>query len=160
MTVLVLAVVSPGARGVMVEAGRVIAALLSTPFVLEPAFFVIGCALLYLHLARRKRREGDEWVYAVAGEDGELEVLGEAASRRLGELAHELDDEVWRESRAGVLARALWEDGRVAEVRAFLLALGQDERGGSGVEEVVRRCGQGEGGEQFLREFMGGAEGT
>lgn len=52
----------PTGNDVIVSSLQLIAGVLSTPLLLEGAWFCLGAFVLYLYTLRRRHREGDEWV--------------------------------------------------------------------------------------------------
>lgn len=59
---LTLAWGNPTGRDVMSASFRLLAGILSTPLLLEGAWFGMGAMVLYLYTLRRRHLEGDEWV--------------------------------------------------------------------------------------------------
>ncbi len=53
---------NPTGRDVLLASFRLLAGILSTPLLLEGAWFIMGAFVLYLYTLRRRHHDGDEWV--------------------------------------------------------------------------------------------------
>lgn len=138
-TITVACVLSDIAREVLAKAVMYIVGVISTPFVLETTFALIGLFIVFAINHRRIQKEGDGWVYlAVTQPDAESVAAGAGTpAHRLDAMVLEKKPDLTEDFEGRVaIAEGYLELGLIREALEHLRLLTTDEQATERVQRL------------------------